>query len=353
MNPRVRRVLFIVTAAAVLTRLFVLGQDRGFPLVARATFTVTLASLAAWLMHMVLHELAHWAAAVWQNFEVRSVRFGPVLVDLTGTRLALKRGTDLGGAVSSLPRGMEQLGARLRIVALAGPLMTLCVTLGAAARFRETRAESLASPLGIFVVMGAFTLVTALLPGALLPRRPASGTDLEQVIQPRAILGHWVNAAALQGLSRGKKVSEVLDWRAVQQLLPEGDAEVEALELGWCIACLDAGQDALARRRLRSMIERLDDDAPEWLRTDVFNQLGCLSALEGDPVHAQACLAEVKLAQSTDWYCELLVACIANAQGDEAGAAAAITKWREAVAQTSGRAFAIGGNQWILERLNA
>lgn len=352
MNPRVRRVLFIVTAAAVLTRLYVLGQDRGFPLVARATVTVTLASLAAWLVHMVLHELAHWAAAAWQDFEVRSVRFGFVLLDFTGVRLRLQRGSDLGGAVNSLPRGLENLRGRLRVVALAGPLMTMCVTLGAAVRWRASGAGSLASPSGIFVVMGAFTLVTALLPGALLPRRPVSGTDLEQVIQPRAIFGHWVNAAAVQGLGRGKKVSEVLDWRAVQPLLPEGDGEVEALELGWCLACLDAGQVALARPRLRSMVERLDDDAPEWLRTDVFNQLGCLSALEGDPVHAQACLAEVKLAQSTPWYCELLVACIAKAQGDAAGAAVAISTWRDAVGRHPGRVFALAGNQWILERLN-
>ncbi len=65
MNPRVRRLIFIVTAGAVLARLYLLGRDRGFELVARATVSVTLVSLGAWLVHMVLHELAHWAAAVW------------------------------------------------------------------------------------------------------------------------------------------------------------------------------------------------------------------------------------------------------------------------------------------------
>ena len=175
----------------------------------------------------------------------------------------------------------------------------------------------MASPVGIFMVMGGVTLLTSLLPGTLLPTRPPSGTDLEQMIQPRAIFGHWINAAALQGVGQGKRLAEVLDWRAVQPLLPGGEeAEVEAIELGWCFACLDAGQVDLARARLRSMVARLDDDSPGWLRTDVFNQLGCLSALEGDPVYAQACLSEVRLTQSTEWYCELLVACIAKAQGD-------------------------------------
>ncbi len=230
--------------------------------------------------------------------------------------------------------------------------MTLTVTLGALAAWRSGGAQSLASPLGIFMVMGAFTLVTALLPGALLPRRPPSGTDLEQLLQPRAILGHWINAAALQGISKGKKVSEVLDWRAVQAVLPEGDGEVEAIELGWCIACLDAGEVELARPRLRSMAERLDEESAEWLRTDVFNQLGCLSALEGDPLHAQACLTEVKSAQSNEWYCLLLVACIARAQGDLPAGSDALTRWREEVSRHPGWVFAVGGNQWVLERLS-
>ncbi len=350
MNPRFRRMLLVVTVGAVLSRLYVLGRDRGFELVARATLSVTLASLAAWLVHMVLHELAHWVAAAWQDFEVRKVRFGPVTFDFTGPKPVLRWGGDLGGSVNSLPRGATRLGPRLRVVAMAGPLMTLVVTLVAFGWWRARGAESLASPLGIFLVMGAFTLVTALMPGALLPRRPESGTDLEQMIQPRAVLAHWFNAAALQGITQGKRVNEVLDWRAVQRLLPES-GEVEPIELGWCLACLDAGQVEVARPRLRSMTERLDEESPEWLRTDVFNQVGCLSALEGDAVFAQACLTEVKANQSTEWYCELLVACIARAQGDSAGVQSALLRWREGVEGHVSRVFALGGNQWVLERL--
>ena len=350
MNPRFRRVLLVVTAGAVLSRLYVLGRDRGFELVARATLTVTLASLAAWLVHMGLHELAHWAAAARHDFEVRKVRFGPVGFDFTGPKVALRWGGDLGGGVHSLPRGAVRLGPRLRVVAMAGPLMTSVVTLGAFWWWRGSGAESLASPLGIFMVMGAFTLVTALLPGALLPRRPESGTDLEQMLQPRAVLAHWVNAAALQGIRQGKRVSEVLDWRAVEELLPES-GEVEAIELGWCLACLDAGRVEVARARLKSMIERLDEESPEWLRTDVFNQVGCLSALEGDAVFAQACLTEVKANQSTEWYCELLVACIARAQGDFTASVSALARWNAGVEGHVSRVFALGGNQWVLERL--
>lgn len=350
MNPRFRRLLLVVTASAVLWRLSVLARDRGLALVARATVTVTLASLAAWLVHMVLHELAHWAAATWQDFEVRKVRFGPVTFDFTGPKVVLRGGGDLGGGVNSLPRGAARLGPRLRVVALAGPLMTSVVTLGAFFLWRAGGAESLASPLGIFLVMGVFALVTSLLPGALLPRRPESGTDLEQMLQPRSVLAHWVNAAALQGITQGKRVREVLDWRAVQRLLPD-EGEVEAIELGWCLACLDAGQVEVARPRLESMIERFDEESPGWLRTDVFNQVGCLSALEGDAVFAQACLTEVKANQSTQWYCELLVACIARAQGDSAAMRSALLRWRAGVESHASRVFALGGNQWVLESL--
>lgn len=349
MNPKVRRVLFIVTAGAVLSRLFVLGQEKGFALVARATVSVTLVSLAAWAVHLVLHESAHWLVAAWQDFEVRSVRFGPLTFDFTGDRRRLRFGGDLGGGVASLPRGAQRLGPRLRRVALAGPVMTAATT-GLALWRWQTSGESLASPLGIFVVMGGFTLVTALLPGVLLPKRPESGTDLEQVLQPRAIVAHWLNAAALQGVSKGKKVGEVLDWRAARSLLPERGS-VEAMELAWCIACLDAGQVELARPRLRAMADRLDEESAPWLRTDVFNQLGCLAALEGDAVYAQACLTEVRSAQATPWYCELLVACIARAQGNAEGCAGAVKRWTDAVDQHPGRLFALGGNQWIVSSL--
>ncbi len=351
MNRRLRRVLFIVTAGAVLSRLFVLGQERGFALVARATVVVTLASLAAWLVHLVLHELAHWAAAVSQDFEVRGVRFGPLALDFTGPRVRVYRGLDLGGGVSSLPRGAQRLGPRLRRAAMAGPLMTFVATGAGALAWRAGADASLATPLGIFVVMGAFTLVTSLLPGVMLPTRPASGTDLDQLLQPRAVLGYWLNAAALQGLSKGQRLSQSLDLRTAQALLPEPEGEVEALELGWCFACLDAGRPELARPRLRSMVERLDDASPDWLHTDVYNQLGCLSALDGDAVHAEACLAEVKLTQSTPWYCELLTACIARARGEDWRPA--LTKWKTAAEAHPARAFMIGGNEWVLERLSA
>ncbi|HEY0880958.1 MAG TPA: hypothetical protein VGD87_05480, partial [Archangium sp.] len=97
----------------------------------------------------------------------------------------------------------------------------------------------------------------------------------------------------------------------------------------------------------------LTPDSPEWQRTDTFNQLGCLSAFEGDVVHAKACLGEVKLTQSQEWYCELLVACIARAEGDAEREAAALKRWWAGADASPVRVYAVAGNRWVLERLGA
>ncbi len=339
--------LYVVTMGAVGWRLSALAQELGWELVLRSTVQVTALAIGAWLLHVVLHELAHLAASRWQKFELRGLQFGPLVLDFTGPRVKVRWRLELGGGVNALPCGVERLGPRLRIVALAGPVMTALITL---ATFLVWRAQdtSLASPLGIFLVMGGFTLVTALLPGALLPSPPPSGTDLEQVLQPRDVIAHWTNAAALQAVSKGARISDVLDWRASQALLPDG-GEVEAFELGWSLSCLDAGEVQRGQARLKLMVSRLEEGDADWLLTDTFNQLGCLATFEGDVVYATACLEQVKQTQSTDWYCELLVACIERARGGDWETP--LARWHRGVDAHPGKAFALAGNEWVLRRL--
>lgn len=349
MRFSVRRVIFIAVLAFAASRLVGLAQARGFELVAIATVQVTLVSLSAWVLHMVAHELAHWAAAKSQGFVVRGVRFGPVALDFSGQRTRVRLGGDLGGGVSSLPRGTERLWVRLRRVALAGPAMTLLLTACTFVWWRVGSDGSLATIPGVFLVMGVFTLVTALMPGVVLPRRPPSGTDLEQALQPRSVKAHWLNAAALQAVLDGKPLREALDVREAMALMPS-EGEVEGLELGWCFAMLDAGETERARVRLRSMVERFDEDTPEWLKTDAFNQLGVLSAFEGDVVHAQACLAEVHETQSMEWYEFLLRACIARARSENWEVP--LQRWLNGANASPGRLFAFAGNQWVLDSLS-
>ena len=200
------------------------------------------------------------------------------------------------------------------------------------------------------LVAGLIPLFTALIPGALLPSPPASGTDLEQLLQPRRVLAHWFNAAALQAVIHGARLSAALDVKRVEALLPV-DGEVEGIELGWSLACLDAGDVARGRERLRNMASRLTEDAPAWLRTDTMNQLGCLAAFEGDVVYAQACLAQVKETASAEWYTELLTACLAKARGEDWSAP--LARWHAAVEPLPGKVFALAGNEWVLQRLSS
>lgn len=347
MNPRVRRVVFLITFALVGWRLVTLGNARGWGLVLRSTLLVTGVAVASWLVHVVLHELAHLVVSRTQRFELRALKLGPLMFDFTGPRVKASLRWEFGGGVNSLPVGMHQLGPRLRRVAFAGPAMTAAVTLGSYVAWRAS-GESIASPLGIWLVTGGFALLTALTPSVLLPAPPPSGTDLEQMLQPRHVLAHWTNAAALQAIAKGARLRDVLDWRATQALLP-ADGEVEGFELGWAITCMDAGETQRGQARLRDMVSRLSDEDPEWLRTDTFNQLGCYAALEGDVVFAQACLEEVKLTQSTAWYGELLTACIEKSRGGDWEAA--LARWRRGADASPGKVFALAGNEWVLSRL--
>ena len=349
MRLTARRLLFVVTMAFVASRLVLLAEARGAAVVAFATLQVTLVSLGAWLVHLTLHELAHWAMAVRQGFQVRGVRFAFLAIDFTGTAVTFRLGRDLGGGVSSLPRGTERLWQRLRRVAAAGPLMTAVVTLVTFFWWRA-HAASVATMSGVFLVMGGFTLITALIPGAVLPTPPASGTDLEQLLQPRRVKAHWLNAAALQAVLDGQRMRDAVDPRLAESLLPTHGA-VEGLDLGVALALLDAGETKRGRDRLVAMVERFDDDTPEWIKTDTFNQLGALSALEGDVVHAQACLHEVRATQRFEWYQGLLEACIARARGEATGPA--LARWFEGVNASPAKRFALAGNEWLLEALGA
>jgi hypothetical protein len=352
MPPRTRRLLLILTAGAAASRVYVLGRDEGWSVVGPAVVRVTLTALLAWLVHMALHELAHLLAARAERFVIRGVRFAFVSVDLTGPRPRLRLGRDLGGGVSSLPRGSDELGARLRRVALAGPAVSFVAAAALGLAWHLTSQPHLATPLGIFFVMGVFVFATALLPGALLPRRPASGSDLDQLLQPRWVLGHWLNAAGLEAALRGEPIGSAVDWRELGRLLPD-DGPVQVFELGFCLAALEAGAVAPARERLEHLARRLDDEVPAWFLTDLFTQRGLVAALhEGDTGLAERCLARVEAAQSLPWYAELLRAALARARGDVAAAERHRQAWEAAADTHPQRATLRVGNGWALAALH-
>jgi hypothetical protein len=351
MAPRLRRLLTWTVVGAALARVSVLGVERGPQLVARQTLRVTGLALAAWGLHLVVHELAHWVAARREHFEVLAVRLGPLKLELAeGPRLQWA-GLDLGGGVSSLPRGLTGLPGRLRRVAAAGPLATATLALLSLGLYLRLGQPGLGSAAGIGVVMGGFVLVTALLPGVLLPQARESGTDLDQLLQPRRILAHWSHAAVLQGLLHGQPVSAVASPAQLAPLLPLDG--VEPLVLAWVIASCEAGDFEGARGRLDAGLEALEV-GPQWLRTDWFNQRGAVAALvEADPARARACLARVREFAALPFYGLLLEGCIACVDGRLPEARAALEQWEAAVDAHPRGQFARAGNQWIVSRLTA
>ncbi len=342
-NPRVRRLLAIVTAAGVLVWLFTLGQARGWGLVAQVGARVVGVALVAFAGHVVAHELAHFALARAMNFEVRALRFGPVVVDLVNRKLALA-GPDLGGGVVLLPRGVERLTSRLRLVAAAGPLMTASLTLLTWTQWSAR--EGYGSTTGIALVMGAYVLLTSLLPGVLLPRSPASGTDLEQLIASRRVLAHWTHLAVLQGLSHGAALAQVGELSALEALLPPREAPAEPLLLVVLIRWVEVGRVALVRERLTQVELTF---APEWLVGDLALLASCFFALvDGDAVLARSWLAVAHEHQSQPWFSLLAEAALAQL---EARPSDALARWREHLETFPFKAVALGANRWVLDRL--
>jgi hypothetical protein len=342
-NPFLRRVIFAATVGTVLARLYVLGTERGWILVGPVALRVALTALAAWAVHVVAHELGHFAAARALRFEVRALRFGPVVLDLAARRVSLV-GRDLGGSVSLLPRGLDDVRGRLRRVALAGPAVTLVLTVLSALRW--TRADGLGSTTGIALVMGGYVLVLSMLPGIMLPRRPPAGTDLEQALGSRRVVAHWTHLAVLQGLAQGRALADLAPLPLIERLLPERTAPLEPLVLVAVLRFIEVGRVADAR----AWLTHADlSGAPSWLVGDFALIATCFFALvDGDLVLARTWLLQAQEHQAQPWFSLLAEAAIAQVEGV---ATDARQRWQAALDGYPFRAVALSANQWVLDRL--
>ncbi len=343
-NPLLRRVIFAATVGTVLARLYVLGTERGWGLVGPVAVRVAITALAAWSVHLVAHELGHFVAARALRFEVRALRFGPLVIDLLERRVRLV-GRDLGGSVSLLPRGVDHVRRRLRLVALAGPTVTLALTLVTAAVWK--RDSGLGSTTGIALVMGGYVLVTALLPGVMLPRRPPAGTDLEQLLGSRQVVAHWTHLAVLQGLSEGRELADVAPLPVVERLLPLRGEALEPLVLVAVIRFIEVGRLADAR----AWLTHADlSTAPGWLVGDFALTAACFFALvDRDLVLAKTWALQAQEHQAQPWFSLLVEAALAAVEGRPTEARA---RWLASLEGYPFRAVALGANQWVLDRLD-
>lgn len=345
-----RRVLFWALLGGALARLWVLGESRSWAVVGPVALKVTGLVLAAWFFHVLIHEAGHLLASRALGFQVDELTIGPL--EWSARERAFHfAGLHLGGKIGILPIGAVDLRRRLRLVAAAGPAMTLLAVLGLGAAWL-VRAEPLASPLGVALVTGGLVLLSAATPGRFRAATAVAGNDVDQILATRPVLAHWSYLAVVQAVLAGKRPLDVTATLDFPSLLPPPGAPAEPITLVHAVHHLERGEFDAAKARLDDAAGRLEGAVP-WVHTDVFHQRGALAALvDGDLDAATRCLEVVRQRQSLPWYGDLLEACIAKAGGDEEMARLRLGRWlAEARAAAPAGRLALGGNEWILERL--
>ncbi|MDX2010436.1 MAG: hypothetical protein SFW67_09610 [Myxococcaceae bacterium] len=347
---RFRRVIFWALLGGALARLYVLGEAKSWRVVAPVAVSMTALTLAAWFLHLVLHELGHLLAARPARFEVDRVTLGP-LEWSADTRTWRWGRPSLRGAVAMLPIGATDLRRRLRRVALGGPVASLLATGGLGLAFAIS-GQPVTHPLGVGFITGLLVLASAATPGRFREATAIAGNDVDQIVGSRGVVAHWTSLAAVQGVRAGRRAVSVLEGVEVSALLPPPGAPPEPVTLLAAIGLLERGEVASAKALLEPASQEADDAALAWVSTDVFHQLGALLALhEGDVDGAAACLVQVRRFQTLPWYADLLEACVAKASGDAEMADKRLERWlHEATGAPRGR-LAFGGNEWILDRL--
>lgn len=346
---RFRRALFWALMGGALARLYVLGEAKSWRVVGPVALEITALTLAAWLAHVVWHELGHVVAASRVGFQLDAVGFGPVQWSARDRRFSWA-GLSLSGRVSTLPIGASDLKRRLRIAAAGGPIATALATLTLAVWWLRSGNE-ITSPIGISMVAGVLVLVSAATPGRLRASTSVAGNDVDQIIGPRWVLAHWTYLAVVQGVLAGKRPLEALGDAEVDSLIPPAPESASGITLIAAIRNLERREVEKARSLLLDASMRLTD-SPSWVCTDVFHQLGAIASLiDSDLPRALECLEHVRKHQTLPWYQHLLEACVAHAQGDSVMAAKRVETWLAEARAVSGGRLALGGNEWILERL--
>jgi hypothetical protein len=215
---RFRRALFWALTGGALARLYVLGEAQGWALVGPVALRITGLTLAAWFGHLLLHEAGHLVVSRLTGFQLDSASVGPLEWNAR-TRSWSWAGPSLGGRIGILPVGPRRLRQRLRLVALAGPVMSLLATTALAVLW-AARHEPVFSPLGIGFVTGVLVLVSAATPGRFREATAIAGNDVDQIIGGRRVVAHWTYLALVQGVLAGKRPRDVLELVDLDGLVP-------------------------------------------------------------------------------------------------------------------------------------
>ncbi len=355
MTPVLRRLLSVVLLTFSALAMARLVAVKGLGTVAPVALRVVGTAFVAWLVHVLAHEAAHAVAARAQGFVLHGARLGPLGLTrrYDGWRLVWGR-LDLSGGVQLWPRGRERLRQRLAVVALAGPLVTVALTLGSVGYFFATGLPLTSTP-GIVAAMGALLTLSSLTPGSFSPRPLPMGSDLDQLRFDRRVEARWTHAATLQALvdAPRRTLSEVLDLATAERLLPADVGDAEPLVALYAALCMEAQTPSRARPRIDALLDA-EEDGTGWLLGDLALQDGLAAVLfDDDLARARRRLEQAERFGAQPWFRRLLDAALAHAEGRPDEARALLSEWQGHARQPPFRAFAVPACAWAVEQVEA
>ena len=251
-------------------------------------------------------------------------------------------------ALEVFPASLDNLATRMRRLGMTQAGVPLLAT-GLSGMWLFTGAPRLWSHSAMVFLTSLFLLLTTLLPA--LPRIAAAGSTLDRLRAPRWARANWLWAGALRALDGGAVLRELVVKAQLTQLLPPAGASLDSMSLLFQTYCCEVGDFEAARPLVVRWVPE-HAGLPAWLSVDGIKHAGAFHALiDGDFNRANECLALVERLQLVPWYSQLLVACLAHAQGDPSRRAAAMSQWRAAVETHPRKGLLLGANRWVLSWL--
>jgi hypothetical protein len=308
-----------------------------------------LALAVATLAHVVLHELGHLLAAVSLGYHVREVVAGPLRLVRQGGRIRAgwRPGALLSGHVVAWPRTAALARFRHAIFVLAGPAATVAATVACAwALLSPSPSGAAAYALGAGALSGAGVLLGSV----VAPKGAAMRSDF-QLVRDLVARTTWATPASLAAANDVNDRRRARDWRVSAEELARAAADV-ADSGGWAqllaiVRTLDGEEPDAARPLLEAALA----DSRGGYRLELLLQAALLEALVGADGAAARARLEAAEALDPGPYADLARAAVRLADGDAAGARAALDGWEGAVARSSDPALARLGNHWAIDLL--
>lgn len=316
--------------------------------------------LAVIPLHVALHEVGHAVAGALVGFRFSSLRVGSVVVARDGGRLRWSwspLSVSLIGLQHGVAVGDAAIGARAAFRIAGGPVTTLLAA--AACRAGAAAAEpalTVASALAVDVLRAGWWAGAFLVAANLLPIRTSAGLVTDGARLLAAVLPTSPGAkAVLRASTLSAQGCRPGAWgvsaAALLDAATTSPRSRDALLVLALIVALDSGDATEADAILLRAAQAPPSDP--IARHEIALQGAMVRALRGDAGAARGSLAGLGPHPIFPEYPKLAEAVVLLAEGDAAGARAALETWRRALAASGLETPLRVGNEWAEEALEA